>query len=307
MDRINPIPPGPKATIDDVMRLRQIEAIRLSLRLFDRQLEASAKASANGTPQQLAFDNACRKFLDSLSSVRFGERYQEIQDRVAESFGPSEPQAVAAPRQDRNRRSATTRRAPQRVKPSDTTQTIGENDSEVSSTLTPYDRAQLLVDQEAVTARSQYEADRSVLLEKLKKIRDGELSAEEKPEVLEKLNLVEREYSRIWKRLESGARGAEILKEVEKSSRRSNSARKKSSSSGKQKRFPKTRIKRNSTLDQFTQAIRELDREAARQERIASERRELQTMVQSHPYRNNSVSHDRIYLTSGFRNPRAKK
>ncbi|MCT1664474.1 hypothetical protein M3B15_07735 [Corynebacterium sanguinis] len=55
MDRIEPIPPAPKAQAEEIITLRQIEAIRVKLRLLDRQLEASAQAAASGTPQELAF------------------------------------------------------------------------------------------------------------------------------------------------------------------------------------------------------------------------------------------------------------
>ena len=78
MDQIPQIVPGPRATTEEIVRLKQIEGIRLALRLFDRQLEASAKATANGTPQQRAFETSCQKFLESLSSLRSGARLEQI-------------------------------------------------------------------------------------------------------------------------------------------------------------------------------------------------------------------------------------
>ena len=137
MDRILPIPPGPKTTAEDLVRIRQIEAIRLSLRLLDRQLEASAKAAANGSPQHLAFKNACEKFLAELADIRSGERYQKIHAQVAKSMPP--PESSIALESD---------------KPDKVVDAEGQIDlvepNEASVTLTPFDRAQLLVDKEAI-------------------------------------------------------------------------------------------------------------------------------------------------------------
>lgn len=281
MDQMPPIAPGPRATAEHIVLLRQIEGIRLALRLFDRQLEASAKAAANGTPQQLAFDTSCQKFLDSLSSLRSGDRLEqirsEVEKTVQETAQPSANQPVEKP--------------------------VGDS----SAALTPYDRAQLLVDKEAVEARTKYENDRTALLDTLKQIQDGELPAEEKPQILEGLDTIESWYSKTWKRLESGARGAEILREIEETTRKSKKRRGRSHRPRTRTSSPKVRIKRNSSAHEFLRAIRELDREAQRQVRIAREHRDLETMLKAHPYKNNSVPHDRIYLTSGFRNPRAKK
>ncbi|WP_143111772.1 hypothetical protein [Corynebacterium sp. NML130628] len=138
------------------MRLKQIEGVRLALRLFDRQLEASAKATANGTPQQRAFDTSCQKFLESLSSLRSGDRLEQIRGKVEKTV-----QEKAQPSGD---------------------QPAEKPDGDSSATLTPYDRAQLLVDKEAVEARTKYENDRTVLLDKPKQIQEGELPAEEEPE-----------------------------------------------------------------------------------------------------------------------------
>ncbi|MCQ4612268.1 hypothetical protein [Corynebacterium sp. CCUG 51687] len=290
MDQILPIAPGPRATAEDIVLLRQIEGIRLALRLFDRQLEASAKAVAKGTPQQRAFDTSCQKFLDSLSSLRSGDRLDQIRRQV----GKTEPEPTSPPN-----------------KVQETAQTSGDQPAEQpngdsSATLTPYDRAQLLVDKEAVEARTKYENDRTVLLDKLKQIQDAERPVEEKPQILEGLNTIESWYSKTWKRLESGARGAEILREIEETTRKSKKRRGRSHRPRTRTSSPKVRIKRNSSAHEFLRAIRELDREAQRQARIAREHRDFETMLKAHPYKNNSVPHDRVYLTSGFRNPRAK-
>lgn len=281
MDQMPPILPGPRATTEDIVRLKQIEGVRLALRLFDRQLEASAKATANGTPQQRAFETSCERFLERLSSLRTGDRLEqirgEVETPVQETAPPSDNQPVEKP------------------------------DGDSSATLTPYDRAQLLVDKEAVEARTKYENDRTVLLNKLKQIREGELPAEKKPQILEGLDTIESWYSKTWKRLESGARGAEILHEIEETTRKSKKRRGRSHRPRTRTSSPKVRIKRKSSAHEFLRAIRELDQEAQRQARIAREHRDLETMLTAHPYRNNSVPHDRIYLTSGFRNPRAKK
>lgn len=294
MDRILPIPPGPKTTAEDLVRIRQIEAIRLSLRLLDRQLEASAKAAANGSPQHLAFKNACEKFLAELADIRSGERYQKIHAQVAKSMPP--PESSIALESD---------------KPDKVVDAEGQIDlvepNEASVTLTPFDRAQLLVDKEAIEAREKYESDRTFLLEKLQQIQEGNLPAEEKAGVLEGLNLVEGWYSKIWRSLESGARGAEILRDIEKSTRSSSEGKRKTQGTSNRPHAPKTRIKKKSSLNQFQAAIRKIEQEERQQARMAAQRRELQGIVQSRPHRNNSTSHDRVYVTSGFRNPRAKK
>lgn len=178
------------------------------------------------------------------------------------------------------------------------------SDEGAKKKLSPLDRAQLLVDREAIDARLAYEEQRSVLLGKLKAIREGFLDSELKPDVLSQLDEVEKNYSSVWRRLESGVRGAEILASITKTKRK---AGKKRGGSNQQSPPPKTRIRRNSSQNDFVRAIQALDREAREQARIAAQFREFESMVQSHPYRPNSMSADRVYLTSGFKNPRARK
>jgi|GEM_PF-2839441 len=323
MDKIDPIPPEPKAQAEEIITLRQIEAIRVKLRLFDRQLEASAKAAASGTPQHLAFKTACTKFLDDLSSIRFGLRSEEIRNQVQKSFSnpsttseskPSVHPDTPGKRRTKNkparegcsrspRSDYTEPPAPaKRVKPSPGSDTA--SDEGAKKKLSPLDRAQLLVDREAIDARLAYEEQRSVLLGKLKAIREGFLDSELKPDVLSQLDEVEKNYSSVWRRLESGVRGAEILASITKTKRK---AGKKRGGSNQQSPPPKTRIRRNSSQNDFVRAIQALDREAREQARIAAQFREFESMVQSHPYRPNSMSADRVYLTSGFKNPRARK
>lgn len=314
MVRIDPLPPEPNARAEEVITLRQIEAVRLSLRLFDRQLEASAKAAASGTPQHSAFKTACTKFLDDLSSIRFGLRSEEIRNQVKKSLPNSDPAPGGqqtksnppkegrggAPRSDYTEQPAPTKR----LKSSPASDTPAGESSKKRTKLTPLDRAQLLVDREAVDARIAYEEERTVLLDKLKAIREGTLDAGLKPEVLSQLDEVEKNYSSVWRRLESGIRGAEILASITKTKRTTG---KKRGGRKQQALPPKTRIKRNSSSKDFERAIRALDREAGEQARLAAQHRELKSMVQSHPYRPNSVAADRVYLTSGFKNPRARK
>ncbi|MCT1414645.1 hypothetical protein [Corynebacterium sanguinis] len=325
MDRIEPIPPAPKAQAEEIITLRQIEAIRVKLRLFDRQLEASAQAAASGTPQELAFKTACTKFLDDLSSIRFGLRSEEIRNQVKKSLPNSDPASAREPsvhltapggQQKKNNPAkkvsggsprsdyAEQPAPPKRVKPSPDSDTPAGESSKKTAKFTPLDRAQLLVDREAVDARLAYEEERTVLLEKLKAIRDGDLDAGLKPEVLSQLDEVEKNYSSIWRRLESGVRGAEILASITKTKRKTG---KKRGGRNQQAPPPRTRIKRNSSSNDFVRAIRALDREAREQARLAAQHREFKSMVQSHPYRPNSVAADRVYLTSGFKNPRARK
>ncbi len=174
-----------------------------------------------------------------------------------------------------------------------------------------------------MAARAKYEADRTALLKQFEQIREGLLSAEEKPRVREELNAVELEYSRYWQRLTSGARGAEILYEVEKTLREATRARAKSAKhrqtkqakQGKpgkgdnpvsqRRRAPKTRVRRNSSRRTYLNVMRELQLEARRHEQLAASDRRLEAMVWNHPYKENSVADDRLYQTSGARNPRA--
>lgn len=325
MDRIDPIPPEPKATAEEIITLRQIEAIRVRLRLFDRQLEASAKAAASGTPQHLAFQTTCTKFLDDLSSIRFGLRSEEIRNQAKRSLpnsdpttergssvhltAPGEQQTKSIPAKDVCGRAPRSDYAEppapaKRLKPSPDSGAPADERSKKKPKLTPLDRAQLLVDREAVDARLSYEEERTVLLGKLKAIRAGTLGAALKPEVLSQLDEVEKNYSSVWRRLESGIRGAEILASITKTKRKTG---KKRGGRNQQAPPPKTRIKRKSSSNDFARAIRALDREAREQARLAAQHREFKSMVQSHPYRPNSVAADRVYLTSGFKNPRARK
>lgn len=79
-----------------------------------------------------------------------------------------------------------------------------------------------MVDREAADARLLYEKERGALLDTLKQIREGAVRATQKPETLDKLNEVEKKYSRIWRRLESGVRGAEILESITRKNRSRN-------------------------------------------------------------------------------------
>ncbi|WP_165165407.1 hypothetical protein [Corynebacterium qintianiae] len=91
-----------------------------------------------------------------------------------------------------------------------------EQDESQRSQISALEEAQILVDREAVAARSAYERERTSLLSNLRTAQEQRLGSAEKRPILDALTLVESQYSAIWRRLESGIRGAEILYEVEK-------------------------------------------------------------------------------------------
>ena len=167
-----------------------------------------------------------------------------------------------------------------------------------------FNLAQIAVDKEAVDERRKYEDKRGELLQKLEAIREGLLPFEEKPGIITQLNAVEREYSSIWRRLESGDRGAEILYEIEaKASKRQRRRR------HKPKRYKplKTQIKQKASITDFERAIRKLEAdERAAQARIRDDNF-FRSLVYLHPAKTNSVKDDRIYMSAGVPNPRGKK
>lgn len=306
-DRIINAAPGPNTTRENLVVVRQIEAIRVALRLFDRQLEATAKEALESTSRTISFDTPRKRFLEDLTSIRKGHRYEKIRQEAMRFKPHNERKSVARDATDGGFRS----RSMSKISASETEtkETRQQNESaEKTPELTPFDRAQLLVDREAADARILYEEERGALLDTLKLIREGTVPVTQKPETLDKLNEVEKNYSRIWRRLESGVRGAEILESITRKSRRNKgSRRRKKTAAAQNVSSPKTRMRRNSSMNDFQLAIRQLDQEARRQEALAAKHRELQSMVWTHPYRANSTATDRVYMTSGFRNPRAKE
>lgn len=298
MKKMTPVTPGPRATGENIVLIRKIEAVRRALRFFDQQLDMIAKTAAKGTPQQRAFDASCQKFLDALTSFRTEERLHPNHDRIAGTENN--------PKNKTHQKTIT----PSKKQGSPESSTIGpieKSDGDTLPTLAPYDQAQLLLDREAAEARTQYENKRSTLLQKLEKIRQGELPAEQKYQVIEELNLVENQYSRIWQKLVSGDRPAEILHQIENSKHNLGKKRRKSARTRHRSHSPASRMRRNSSRKEFLLAIRELDREIQRQAEITSRHRKLGKLLKTNSHRNNSVSSERIYRTSGFRNPRAKK
>lgn len=298
MKKKAPVTPGSRATGENIVLIRKIEAVRRALRFFDQQLDMIAKTAAKGTPQQRAFDASCQKFLDALTSFRTGEHLHPHHDRVAGTENN--------PKNKTHRKTIT----PSKKQDSPESSTIGpieKSDGDTLTTLTPYDQAELLLDREATEARTKYENKRSTLLQKLEKIRQGELPVEQKHQVIEELNLIENQYSRIWQKLVSGDSAAEILHQIENSKHNPRKERRKSARTRNRSHSPTPRMRRNSSRKEFLLAIRELDREIQRQAEITSKHRKLGKLLKSNSHRNNSVSSERIYRTSGFRNPRAKK
>lgn len=307
-DRVINATPGPNTTRENLVVVRQIEAIRVALRLFDRQLEATAKEALDSTSRTVSLDVPRKRFLEELTSIRKGHRYEKIR-KEAMKFKPQKGRESSV-----NGETSSSFRPQQKPDGSESeaeAKKTGKHKQSAEKTpeLTPFDRAQLLVDREAADARLLYEKERGALLDTLKQIREGAVPATQKPETLDKLNEVEKNYSHIWRRLESGVRGTEILESITRKSRSRNKRGRKNKKSAVAQKVssPKTRMRRNSSMNDFQLAIRRLDQEARRQEALAAKHRELQSMVWTHPYRANSTATDRVYMTSGFRNPRAKE
>lgn len=298
MKKMTPVTPGPRATGENIVLIRKIEAVRRALRFFDQQLDMIAKTAAKGTPQQRAFDASCQKFLDALTSFRTGEHIHPHHDRIVGTENNPKTKPIAKTIVPSNRQDS-----PQSL----VMRAVEKSDDGIPTSLTPYDQAQLLLDREAAEARTHYENKRSTLLQKLEKIRQGELPAEQKYQVIEELNLVENQYSRIWQKLVSGDRPVEILHQIENSKHNLGKKRRKSARTRHRSHSPASRMRRNSSRKEFLLAIRELDREIQRQAEITSRHRKLGKLLKTNSHRNNSVSSERIYRTSGFRNPRANK
>lgn len=86
-ERIINAAPGPNTTRENLVLVRQIEAIRVALRLFDRQLEATAKEALESTSRTVSFDVPRRRFLEELTSICEGHRYEKIR-KEAMKFKP---------------------------------------------------------------------------------------------------------------------------------------------------------------------------------------------------------------------------
>ncbi|RMD17399.1 hypothetical protein CGOTT_10920 [Corynebacterium gottingense] len=94
-DRVINATPGPNTTRENLVVVRQIEAIRVALRLFDRQLEATAKEALDSTSRTVSLDVPRKRFLEELTSIRKGHRYEKIRQEAMRFKPRNERESLA--------------------------------------------------------------------------------------------------------------------------------------------------------------------------------------------------------------------
>ncbi|WP_297851691.1 hypothetical protein [uncultured Corynebacterium sp.] len=270
----------PSIELENRIVLAQARELRQVLETFNLRVQALSK-DAETARHQVMLVRDTRKFEDQISNILHGSRAKEIRDSEESSMAANPPNPAFDESPSRK----------SKPKPQLSAEEL-------------FKLAQIAVDKEAVNARRKYEQRREELLQQLKAMREGELSAEEKPEIIAQLDAVEREYSSIWRRLESGARGAEILAEIE--AKASKQKRRRRHQPKKYKPL-KTQIKKKASVTDFERAVRKLKAdERAAQARIRDDNF-FRSLVYLHPAKTNSMKDDRIYMSAGVPNPRGKK
>ena len=274
-------PRHPSIELENRIALAQARELRQVLETFNLRVQALSK-DAETARHQVMLVRDVRAFEDKIGDILHGSRAKEIRASVESSMAENPPNPTSNETPSRK----------SKQKPQLSAEEL-------------FKLAQIAVDKEAVNARRKYEQQREELLQQLKAIRVSELSVEEKPKIIAKLDAVEREYSSIWRRLESGARGAEILAEIE--AKASKQQRRRRRHQPKKYKPLKTQIKKKASVTEFERAVRQLRAdERAAQARIRNDNF-FRSLVYLHPAKTNSMKDDRIYMSAGVPNPRGKK
>lgn len=230
-------PRHPSVDIENRIVALQTQALLRVLRTFNLRVETLAK-EADSANYQVFLERELRTFETQISEILRGTKQAEFRQRIESEI---EKEKLEAAELGNDFCTESDPNPP----------TIIDSKRE-----DPYALAQIIVDSEAVEARQKYEHDREILLNQLKEIRDGQRPDSEKTSITSGLDDVERNYSRVWRHLESGKRGAEILRKLEtESSRKGRGLSRKNRG---QPKAPKTRIKQRSSRTDFEKAIQNL-------------------------------------------------